>query len=141
MEFKRLTGNDLWGELFHEKLSFGHVLFITYMIYMNHDETIQANNKIHMFVKTWVSAVDVTLEAQSDKSDMRRSSCSPSFSKGILYCNTSSTLEIFTAELPWYKTIKRNHILVFWSRLQVTLIVVKLRFLMRIMFYNKIVYS
>lgn len=48
----------------------------------------QVNNNI---MYTWISIEEVTLGAQSDKSDIRRSSGSVSFDIGILYLNTSSS--------------------------------------------------
>ena len=51
-----------------------------------------------------MSPEDVTLEAQSDKSDMRRSSGSTSFEKPNLYWSISSPLEAFLTELPWNQT-------------------------------------
>ena len=53
---------------------------------------------------TWISAADVTLEAQSDKSDIRRSSGSASFEKDNLYWIISSPVEDFPRELPWKQT-------------------------------------
>ena len=49
---------------------------------------------------TCISTEEVTLEAQSDKSDMRRSSGSATLYRGILYLNISSPLEALTMEIP-----------------------------------------
>lgn len=48
---------------------------------------------------TWMSAADVTLEAQSDKSDILRSSGS-SLERGNLYWNSSFPSEAVVTEAP-----------------------------------------
>lgn len=60
-----------------------------------------------------MSAAEVTLDARSDKSDIRRSSCSCTIGRDILYCSVSSPLEAFITLLPWYQ-IKR------WARSKIS---------------------
>lgn len=64
-------------------------------------------NKVLGSSITWNSAVDMPLDdAQSDRSDMRRSSCSDSIAWIILYGIISSPLEFFPAQLPCYQINK-----------------------------------
>lgn len=64
-------------------------------------------NKVLGSSITWNSAADMPLDdAQSDRSDMRRSSCSDSIAWIILYGIISSPLEFFPAQLPCYQINK-----------------------------------